>query len=51
MMSEKRVYHYCMLGGIAVLLCGIAFHSWGAVAVGALVAGAGGLFSVFVHRH
>lgn len=46
-MMETRIYNVCMLGGIVVLLSGIVFHSWHTVALGALVAGAGGLFGVF----
>ena len=49
-MNEKRIYHYCMISGTVIVLAGIGFHSWKAVAMGALIAGAGGLFSVFVAR-
>lgn len=38
-MSEKRIYNLTMLAGIA-------WHSWLAVAAGALIAGTGGVFGI-----
>jgi hypothetical protein len=46
-MSEVRVYNIAMLFGIAILFVGLIIHSWKVVAFGALLAGAGGLFSAF----
>jgi hypothetical protein len=45
-MSEERIYNLIMLAGIAVLLAGVAWQSWLAVAAGALIAGTGGVFGV-----
>jgi len=46
-MKESRLYNFAMLAGIAILLLGLITHSWKAVAFGALIAGAGGLFGAF----
>ncbi|HZS06920.1 MAG TPA: hypothetical protein VFD58_18945 [Blastocatellia bacterium] len=45
-MKEQRLYGLAIPAGVLVLLAGIALHSWLAVAAGALVAGAGGLFGM-----
>ena len=45
-MREQRRYNLGMLVGIIVLLTGLVRHSWLAFAVGALLAGAGGLFGM-----
>ncbi|MDX2034449.1 MAG: hypothetical protein SF339_27490 [Blastocatellia bacterium] len=45
-MKEARIYNWAMLLGMLFLLVGIALHSWLAVAIGALVAGVGGVFGV-----
>ena len=44
-MTEPRLYNLMMWFGIAILLTGLALHSWKAVAIGALIGGAGGFFS------
>lgn len=47
-MMEARIYNGSMLAGIVLLLAGIFMHSWSLVAFGALIAGAGGFFGVFI---
>jgi hypothetical protein len=44
--KEKKLYSTALLLGIAVLFAGLAFHLWELLAVGALVAGAGGWFGM-----
>jgi len=44
-MKERRLYHLALLSGVAMLLLGVWLHSWPTVALGAMVAGAGGLFA------
>lgn len=46
MAKETKLYSAALLLGIAILLMGLGFHSWRLVAVGALVAGAGGWFGM-----
>ena len=45
-MHETRLYHTAFLLGVLVLLAGVALHSWKLIAVGALLAGAGGWFGM-----
>jgi hypothetical protein len=43
-MKEVRLYNFAMLSGIAILIIGLAIHSWKVVAFGAMLGGIGGLF-------
>ena len=45
-MKETTLYSTALLGGVGVLLLGIALHTWKLVALGALVAGIGGWFGM-----
>ena len=47
-MKEVKLYNAALLLGIGVLLAGLGLHSWRLVAVGALVAGAGGCFATLM---
>ncbi len=49
-MKETRIYNNAMLIGMAILLGGVFFHSWMAVAVGAMIAGVSGVFGIVVSR-
>jgi hypothetical protein len=44
--KEKRLYSRALLLGVVLLLAGLGIHSWKLIAVGALVAGAGGWFGM-----
>ena len=44
--KEKKLYSTALLLGVAVLFAGLALHLWKLIAVGALVAGAGGWFGM-----
>jgi hypothetical protein len=45
-MKETRLYNYALLTGATILLGGVFLHSWMAIAIGALVAGVGGVFGM-----
>ena len=46
MIKETKLDSAALLLGIALLLAGLGFRSWKLIAVGALVAGAGGWFGM-----
>lgn len=45
-MKEARIYNLALLLGMLLMVAGILMHSWMAIAVGALVAGVGGVFGM-----
>lgn len=45
-MKEARIYNLALLLGMLFLVAGILMHSWMAIAIGALVAGVGGVFGM-----
>jgi hypothetical protein len=49
-MNETRIYNNVMLAGIGILLGGVFFHSWVAVAAGAMIGGVGGVFGIVASR-